>query len=137
QIRLLAHDQSDAVFGELDANADARLSEREIKTVRDRLLARDADQNRELADNELPYSMIVAFVRGEAANEQSYYVPASPPATASGAAPPKWFTRADLNADGEISRREFLGSPDHFSQADLSRDGYIAASEAAETSAAP
>lgn len=138
QIRLLAHDQSDAVFGELDANADARLSEREIKTVRDRLLARDADQNRELADNELPNSMIVAFVRGEAANEQSFYVPASAPAsTAHGAAPPKWFTRADLNADGEISRREFLGSPDHFSQTDLSRDGYIDASEAAETSAAP
>jgi hypothetical protein len=137
QIRLLAHDQSDAVFGELDANADARLSEREIKTVRDRLLARDADQNRELADNELPYSMIVAFVRGEAADEQSYYVPASPPPAAGGAAPPKWFTRADLNADGEISRREFLGSPDHFSQADLSRDGYIDASEAGETSTAP
>jgi hypothetical protein len=138
QIRLLAHDQSDAVFGELDANADARLSERELKTVRDRLAARDADQDRQLADNELPYSMIVAFVRGEAANEQSFYVPASPPASAaSGLAPPEWFTHADLNSDGEISRREFLGSTDQFSQVDLSRDGYIDAAEAGETSVAP
>ena len=137
QIRLLAHDQSDAVFGELDANADARLSEREIKTVRDRLLARDADQNRELADNELPYSMVAAFVRGEAAGEQSFYVPASAPAKASDQKPPKWFTHADLNADGEISRREFLGSADQFSQLDLSRDGYVDPSEAGETSLAP
>jgi hypothetical protein len=82
--------------------------------------------------------MIVAFIRGEAAAEQSFYVPASAPASsASGAAPPKWFNHADLNADGEISRREFLGTPDHFSAADLSRDGYITPDEAAQTSAAP
>jgi hypothetical protein len=137
QIRLLAHDQTDAVFAEIDANADARLSEREIKTVRDRLLSRDANQDRQLADEELPYSMIVAFIRGEAAGEQSFYVPASPPAATSGLAPPKWFTRADLNGDGEISRREFLGTPDHFSHADLSRDGYITPDEAAQTSTAP
>jgi hypothetical protein len=65
-------------------------------------------------------------------------VPASPPASAaSGLAPPEWFTHADLNSDGEISRREFLGSTDQFSQVDLSRDGYIDAAEAGETSVAP
>ncbi|HEX6961569.1 MAG TPA: hypothetical protein VF175_06860 [Lacipirellula sp.] len=137
-IRLLAHDRTDAVFAEIDANADARLSEREIKSVRDRLLSRDANQDRALADEELPYSMIVAFIRGEAAGEQSFYVPASSPApSTSGLAPPPWFTDADLNADGEISRREFLGTADHFSGVDLSRDGYITADEAAQTSAAP
>jgi hypothetical protein len=137
QIRLLVHDQTDAVFAELDANSDARLSERELKAIRHRLRARDVNGDGDLADEELPYSMIVAFVRGEAANEQGFYVPATPAIAASGPQPPTWFTRADLNADGEISRREFLGAPDQLSNLDLSRDGFITPDEATETSAAP
>lgn len=137
QIRLLAFDKSDAVFAELDGNADGRLSERELGTVRQRLLALDADQDRELAVEELPYSMIVALVRGEAAGEESFYVPPLAPAPREGAPAPPWFTHADLNGDGDVSRREFLGTADQFSGVDLSRDGYIDEQEASQSSVAP
>jgi hypothetical protein len=44
---------------------------------------------------------------------------------------PTWFTHADLNGDGDVSRREFLGSAAHFNQLDGDQDGYINLAEAA------
>ncbi|HJQ82340.1 MAG TPA: hypothetical protein VJ828_20435, partial [Lacipirellulaceae bacterium] len=44
---------------------------------------------------------------------------------------PLWFTKADFNGDGDISRREFLGSFDRFRPVDENQDGYISRDEAA------
>jgi hypothetical protein len=129
QIRLMVHDQSDAVFEELDQNADGRLGEREITAATSQLLGRDSNGDGALAASELRYSMIVAFLRGEAQQEQSFYVP--PSSMASSTAPaPAWFTSADFNADGDISRREFVGSFDRFAAVDANQDGYISRDEA-------
>ena len=133
QIRLMVHDQYDALFEELDANADGRLGEREIFTCAERLRSRDADGDGRLSNDELPYSMIVAFLRGESANEQSYYVPASMAKQATVADAPDWFRHADFNGDGDVSRREFLGSVEQFARLDSNGDGYIDSAEAAAT----
>jgi hypothetical protein len=130
QIRLMVHDQSDAVFEELDQNADGRLGEREISAAPTHLLARDANGDGQLAASELRYSMVVALLRGEAEQEQSFYVPAFV-APANEAQAPLWFTKADFNGDGDISRREFLGSFDRFGAVDENQDGYISRDEAA------
>ena len=70
QIRVMAHDQYDALFGELDANADGRLGEREIDSCSVRLLAKDANSDGQLGTDEVTYSMIVAFLRGERAERR-------------------------------------------------------------------
>jgi Ca2+-binding EF-hand superfamily protein len=129
QVRLMVHDQSDAVFEELDQNADGRLGEREISAATRQLLARDSNSDGALAASELRYSMIVAFLRGEAQQEQSFYVPPSVTA-ASTAEAPAWFASADFNADGDISRREFIGSFERFTAVDANQDGYISRDEA-------
>jgi Ca2+-binding EF-hand superfamily protein len=131
QIRLMIHDQVDALFNELDANADGRLGAREIAVSADRLLAHDADRNGELTAEELPYVMIAAFMRSEPGNEDSYYIPPMKPAATTGDVAPAWFRHADFNSDGDISRREFLGSTEQFSKLDANRDGFIEPQEAA------
>jgi Ca2+-binding EF-hand superfamily protein len=132
QIRLMVHDQVDALFEELDANADGRLGEREIEYCTQRLSERDQNGDGQLSGDEFPYSMIVAFLVGESASERSFYVPPSAALPAAKGDKPllPWFARADLNGDGDVSRREFLGSIEQFDQLDADKDGYIAAREA-------
>jgi hypothetical protein len=44
---------------------------------------------------------------------------------------PAWFSHADLNGDGDVSRREFLGAPVQFERLDGDKDGYLNAAESA------
>ena len=133
-VRLMVHDQVDAIFEELDANADGRLGEREIAFCSQRLAERDRDGDGQLSGDEFPYAMIVAFLLGEQASERSFYVPPSPAvATIKSEEPvPSWFTSADLNGDGDVSRREFLGSTEQFDRLDDDKDGYVGPTEAGE-----
>jgi Ca2+-binding EF-hand superfamily protein len=132
QVRAMVHDQFDAVFEEMDTNADGRLGEREIERCAESMLRSDADGDGQLSNDELPYSMIVAFLLGEAANQESIYVPpASSVAVAkSEVEVPSWFVRADLNGDSDVSRREFVGSIEQFRRLDGDGDGYIGVAEA-------
>jgi hypothetical protein len=132
QVRLMVHDQFDAVFEELDANADGRLGEREIERCAESMLRSDADGDGQLTNEELPYSMIVAFLLGEPANQDSFYVPPSSAIATSqiDVEPPNWFVRADLNGDGDVSKREFVGSIEQFARIDGDGDGYVNVAEA-------
>jgi Ca2+-binding EF-hand superfamily protein len=131
QVRVMVHDKVDALFEELDENVDGRLGAREIASGADRLLARDADRDNQLTPDELPYVMVAAFMRSESPREQSFYVPATPPAAAMDSTAPAWFRHADFNGDGDISRREFLGSAEQFKRLDADRDGFMEVDEAA------
>ncbi|MCI0333977.1 MAG: hypothetical protein L0228_12225 [Planctomycetes bacterium] len=132
QIRFMVHDRCDALFEELDANADGRLGEREIAYCPARLAERDRNGDGQLAGDEFPYSMIVALLLAEQPSEQSFYIPPSAAISAANSDKPlpAWFSHADLNGDGDISRREFLGSIEQFNRLDVDQDGYISAAEA-------
>jgi Ca2+-binding EF-hand superfamily protein len=139
QVRAMIHDQCDALFEALDKNADGRLGEREIATCTDRFSEWDANQDAWLNNNELPYCMVVAFLLGERPTEQSFYVPTFVSAASASGSAPAWFAAADLNRDGDLSRREFIGAPEQFLALDANDDGYIEALEAAalQTNQAP
>jgi Ca2+-binding EF-hand superfamily protein len=131
QIRLMVHDNCDSLCELLDADADGRLGEREISSGAKTLLQYDANHDGVLQSNELPYTMIVAFLRGERPEEESFYRPRSAAGRSAPANTPDWFIRADFNGDGDVSRREFLGTKEQFSRLDTNGDGYISAAEAA------
>jgi Ca2+-binding EF-hand superfamily protein len=134
QLKLMVHDQSDPLVEMLDSNADGRLGEREIATSAQRLMNFDANKNGQIDTNELPYSMVVAFLRGEQPGEQSFYRPQSARLLSTSDAR-SWFSHADFNGDGDVSRREFLGSSEQFSKLDSNADGFISAGEAKSPSA--
>jgi Ca2+-binding EF-hand superfamily protein len=137
QIRMMVHDQCDALGEILDANADGKLGEREIATCAQRLSKFDANGDGQISNDELPYSMIAVFVRGERLGEQSLYRPSSTSISPSVAKAPSWFVHADYNGDGDVSRREFLGTDEQFSLLDVNRDGYISVEEATHWKALP
>ena len=43
---------------------------------------------------------------------------------------PLWFRKMDVNGDGDVSEREFLGSREDFRRIDLDGDGLISVEEA-------
>jgi hypothetical protein len=130
QIRMMVHDQCDALGEVLDADADGNLGEREITSCAEQLSKYDANNDGQISNDELPCTMIAAIVRGERTGELSLYRPFFAPMPQSFAGAPSWFVHADYNGDGDISRREFLGTAEQFSLLDVNRDGYISADEA-------
>jgi hypothetical protein len=133
QIRLMVHDRGDALLDALDINADGQLGEREIAAAPARLLERDADADGGLSEFEAPYQMTVAFLRNEPANAPPFSATPPPKGVAGPApaiAPPSWFAAADLNSDGDVSRREFLGTAEQFARLDADRDGFVDVREA-------
>ncbi|HEV3235798.1 MAG TPA: hypothetical protein VGZ25_02350, partial [Gemmataceae bacterium] len=49
---------------------------------------------------------------------------------ANGKKGPVWFRKMDRNGDGDVSRREFLGSDEDFRRIDADGDGLISLEEA-------
>jgi Ca2+-binding EF-hand superfamily protein len=95
------------------------------------LAKKDANGDGHITTDELSHSMIVAFLRGERPNEDAFYIPVTDNAAPRDERAAQWFGRADFNGDGDISRREFLGSLEQFDRLDADQNGYIDAEEAA------
>ncbi len=120
---LTATDQGRSLFELLDADGDGRLSLRELGTAWSRLRPHARD-GAGLAKSDIPRRVQVTLGLGR----QAFPVP---PRTAKPAASaPLWFRKMDRNNDGDVSPREFLGTPEDFARLDLDKDGLISADEA-------
>ncbi|HWE38438.1 MAG TPA: hypothetical protein VG406_17835, partial [Isosphaeraceae bacterium] len=137
RLTLTASDEGRAVFGMLDLDRDRQLGAREVLDTFARISACDRDGDGRIAPEEIPHHIQITLARGDlsrliaaspanAAAVQAVVVPPRPRPTAG----PAWFRRMDRNRDGDVSRREFLGSREQFERLDRDRDGLIAPAEA-------
>lgn len=135
QVSLLAAEQGPSFFAALDSSGDNRLSVREMRTARDRLLSFDKDGDGRLSLEEMSGEITLNFARG-GATLGAYGISAvqfrpggqnQPARTPPG---PKWFVHMDRNGDGDVTLREFLGTPEQFQRLDANGDGFIELKEA-------
>jgi Ca2+-binding EF-hand superfamily protein len=129
-------DQGRAIFGILDLDRDRRLGAREVMRTVDRVMSWDGDGDGRVSPDEIPYHFRVTIARSGLPGLTGEVVAA--PAARSmvaiqsngASAGPDWFQKMDRNHDGDVSRREFLGTRDQFDRLDRDKDGLIDADEA-------
>ena len=96
-----------------------------------------ADGDGRISRAELPWRLGVVVSRGQPSFNSPFLRRAAPPAKKwplvhQPPVAPRWFWKMDVNRDGEVSRREFLGSDEDFRRIDTNGDGLIDAAEASE-----
>jgi Ca2+-binding EF-hand superfamily protein len=130
RVRAVVTPGEHSLLAAIDANRDGALSLREIQEASKKLREADRDGDGRLTRDEIPTRISVHFERGmggDAAPAATYETPGDPTAPKDA---PVWFRRMDHNADGDISPREFLGSPETFKRLDQDADGLLSLSEA-------
>jgi Ca2+-binding EF-hand superfamily protein len=127
------------LFELLDTDGDGRLSLREMRNAFKLLAELDRDGDGMISRTEIPRCSQAMFRIGPAGgggdNQYGNQVairrlgrpgqPAAKPARG-----PEWFQKMDRNGDGDVSRREFLGTDAQFREIDTDGDGLISVEEA-------
>jgi Ca2+-binding EF-hand superfamily protein len=134
-------DQGRGLFDLIDTNHDGRLSVREMRNATKLMARLDRDGDGVIARAEIPRNYQITLLRGASA-PNPFAVQAAlysgtqqlsvPPLTAG----PLWFRKMDRNRDGDVSRREFLGTDEEFRRLDTDGDGLISLEEAVRGDAA-
>ena len=134
---LTVTEQGTGLFALLDADGDGRLSVRELRNAAVRLAELDREGKGYISRGDIPRQVQIVLNPGPA-NFNGIIMPpvvrrpvgndprvAAPPARG-----PLWFRKMDLNGDGDVSRREWLGTPEEFRRIDEDGDGLISVEEA-------
>jgi Ca2+-binding EF-hand superfamily protein len=129
-------DQGRGLFELLNRHQDGRLRQRELKLAWARLAPWDRDGDGQISREEIPHQFSLRLSQGPAADavqlaEGVMLSLANPERKQTeGARGPLWFQKMDRNGDGEVSRREWLGSKEDFKRIDTNGDGVISREEA-------
>jgi Ca2+-binding EF-hand superfamily protein len=138
-VTLSVSDLGKGLFDLIDADHDGRLSVRELRNAVKLLGSLDLDGDGCISRTEIPHSYQLTLAQGTSAGD---YFPGRPVAVVASPYPgmqqpipdrqkgPLWFRKMDRNRDGDVSRREFLGSDEDFARIDTDGDGLISAEEA-------
>lgn len=132
-VQVRVREQSGGILSWLDPNRDGRITPREVRNAVEVLLR--LTDGGSLAKTAMP--ILLHLEIGPAVGFSSWTDSTLASAVALAASRgeespvPLWFTRMDRNQDGDVSPREFLGSPATFREIDADGDGLISAEEAA------
>ena len=147
QSQLAATVQSDgrSMFQMLDTNKDRRLSLRELKNGFANIEKLDQDDDRRVsrmeASSPSQYTLEVGFgrpalFRDRLGMDNMMMQTGAIVRSTDVLEGPLWFRKMDRNRDGDVSKREFLGSSAQFNSLDTDKDGLLDAKEA-EAAKAP
>jgi Ca2+-binding EF-hand superfamily protein len=128
-ITLLENGRS--LFTLLDADKDGRLSVRELRNAWSQLAEFDREETGAVGRDQLPLQYEILVSRGAINNVAQPAVALSPRSPRG----PLWFRKMDVNGDGDVSPREFLGSLEDFRRIDTDGDGLISVEEAEKADA--
>jgi Ca2+-binding EF-hand superfamily protein len=130
-------DQGSGLVDLFDPNRDGRLSVRELRQAASSLEGQDRNRDGFVSKDEIPHSYIATFMPGAVDMNPEFRgmgmnrPPAQQPGSASTAVRgPVWFRKMDRNQDGDVSRREFVGTDEQFAQIDSDGDGLLGLEEA-------
>jgi Ca2+-binding EF-hand superfamily protein len=115
------------LFGLLDSTRQNRLSPRDLLGVWARL-APFANGKDAVTLASLPRTLRLSFTLGWSNTAPTSGATTEAPPARRG---PEWFQKMDRNGDGDVSPREWLGSPARFQELDRNGDGLIDPDEAA------
>jgi Ca2+-binding EF-hand superfamily protein len=131
---ILSFDRNErSLFGLLDRNSDRRLTPREFLSTFDRWQAFDHDADHVLNRSELSGRMRMTVEIPQSrllrSSTQQFNQVSGEPVIRELNDGPAWFHGMDRNKDGDVSRREFLGTDAQFRKWDRNGDGLISKSE--------
>lgn len=113
----------------LDSDSDGRLGERELTQCQTKLKS-VVDASRPLSLADFPTPLRIEFERGTASATLRLPPTNESQAEVTNTVPQRdWFDETDRNGDGELSRREFIGSARLFDQLDTNGDGFVTRQE--------
>ena len=111
RVMLTIGDRGRSLFDMLDSDSDHKLGLRELRRAAALLANLDRDGDGRIARSEIPHQYRLAIGRGPAAVRPPGLDPYERLETPVGRGGSAWFEKMDRNRDGDISRREFLGTP--------------------------
>jgi Ca2+-binding EF-hand superfamily protein len=136
---LTVADHGAGLFELLDANRDGRLGLRELRTGWDRVAPWAKATPGAISLQEIPrqYELTVRQGPDDARGRRVFVArqPGYQPRPGNTGRGPLWFRKMDRNGDGDVSRREWLGSMEDFKKIDTDGDGLISVEEAEKADA--